>query len=222
MKTQALRPRVVIARRQLKNFRLPAGNKAYWMSKIEGNVARDKRNPRKLRRGGWQVFTVRECMLSNEVKMKQRLLRPTLPVAQAPQRRGALEGRRSPGGRGPAGCRLRAQVDRRGPASVGAITPRVAGTPSVVGALAHRGARGNADGETACRCRVGGGGHCRRRIQSSRRSLVETVCRRGKCWQQGDQLERWVGSALWVSNATTSFGKFRWPFDLAEVALGQN
>ena len=29
--------------------------------------------------------------------------------------------------------------------------------------------------------------------------MVETVCRRVKCWRQGDQLERWVGSALWVA-----------------------
>lgn len=30
-------------------------------------------------------------------------------------------------------------------------------------------------------------------------SVVETVCRRVKCWQLGDQRERWVGSALWVA-----------------------
>lgn len=30
-------------------------------------------------------------------------------------------------------------------------------------------------------------------------SVVETVCRRVKCWQRSDQLQRWVGSALWVA-----------------------
>ena len=35
-------------------------------------------------------------------------------------------------------------------------------------------------------------------------SVVETVCRRVKCWRQGDHLERWVGSALWVAE-----GNFR-------------
>ena len=30
-------------------------------------------------------------------------------------------------------------------------------------------------------------------------SVVDTVCRRVKCWQRGDHVERWVGSALWVS-----------------------
>ena len=35
-------------------------------------------------------------------------------------------------------------------------------------------------------------------------SVVETVCRRVKCWQRGDHLERWVGSALWVAE-----GNFR-------------
>ena len=35
-------------------------------------------------------------------------------------------------------------------------------------------------------------------------SVPETVCRRLKCWQQGDHWERWVGSALWVAE-----GNFR-------------
>jgi len=35
-------------------------------------------------------------------------------------------------------------------------------------------------------------------------SVVETVCRRVKCWRRGDHLERWVGSALWVAE-----GNFR-------------
>ncbi len=35
-------------------------------------------------------------------------------------------------------------------------------------------------------------------------SVVDTVCRRVKCWKRGDHLERWVGSALWVAE-----GNFR-------------
>ena len=35
-------------------------------------------------------------------------------------------------------------------------------------------------------------------------SVVDTVCKRVKCWQRGDHLERWVGSALWVAE-----GNFR-------------
>ena len=35
-------------------------------------------------------------------------------------------------------------------------------------------------------------------------SVVDTVCRRVKCWQRSDHVERWVGSALWVAE-----GNFR-------------
>ena len=35
-------------------------------------------------------------------------------------------------------------------------------------------------------------------------SVVETVCRRVNCWRQGDHLEIWVGSVLWVAK-----GNFR-------------
>ncbi len=30
-------------------------------------------------------------------------------------------------------------------------------------------------------------------------SVVERICARVKCWQRGDHIERWVGSALWVA-----------------------
>ena len=30
-------------------------------------------------------------------------------------------------------------------------------------------------------------------------SVVERICSRVKCWQRGDHIERWVGSALWVA-----------------------
>lgn len=35
-------------------------------------------------------------------------------------------------------------------------------------------------------------------------SVVGTICRRVQCWQRGDHLQRWVGSALWVAE-----GNFR-------------
>ncbi len=34
--------------------------------------------------------------------------------------------------------------------------------------------------------------------------MVETLCRRVECWRQGDHLQRWVGSALWLAE-----GNFR-------------
>ena len=47
-------------------------------------------------------------------------------------------------------------------------------------------------------------------------SVVETVCRRVKCWQQGDHLERWVGSALWVAEG--NFRKVKGYRDLPKLA----
>ena len=46
-------------------------------------------------------------------------------------------------------------------------------------------------------------------------SVVETVCRRVKCWQRGDHLERWVGSALWVAEG--NFRKIKGYRDLPKL-----
>ena len=46
-------------------------------------------------------------------------------------------------------------------------------------------------------------------------SVVETVCRRVKCWQQGDHRERWVGSALWVAEG--NFRKIKGYRDLPKL-----
>lgn len=43
---------------------LPKSRRDFWISKLEGNAARDKRNVIALRRLGWRVFTVWECRLS--------------------------------------------------------------------------------------------------------------------------------------------------------------
>lgn len=40
---------------------VPKSNTAYWGPKIEGNVRRDARNVRALRRAGWRVATAWEC-----------------------------------------------------------------------------------------------------------------------------------------------------------------
>lgn len=41
--------------------RKPKTNRPYWSPKIEGNMLRDARNRRTLRRQGWRVLTVWEC-----------------------------------------------------------------------------------------------------------------------------------------------------------------
>ena len=40
---------------------LPKRNQEFWVAKFEDNVARDRLNEQKLRRMGWQVFTIWEC-----------------------------------------------------------------------------------------------------------------------------------------------------------------
>jgi DNA mismatch endonuclease (patch repair protein) len=41
--------------------RVPEGNRAYWIQKINGNKTRDKQNERRLRKMGWSVITIWEC-----------------------------------------------------------------------------------------------------------------------------------------------------------------
>ena len=41
--------------------RIPASRRSYWLKKLNGNVARDRRVLRQLRRVGWRVLVVWEC-----------------------------------------------------------------------------------------------------------------------------------------------------------------
>lgn len=43
--------------------RVPGVNRRYWLGKIEGNKARDKRNERRLRALGWSVKGLWECRI---------------------------------------------------------------------------------------------------------------------------------------------------------------
>src|SRR4030042_5055604 len=49
----------------------PATNVKFWQKKREGNVTRDKRNMRKLRREGWQVLKIWECETRNLKKLSK-------------------------------------------------------------------------------------------------------------------------------------------------------
>jgi len=53
----------------------PATNSKFWQKKREGNVARDKRNMRKLRNEGWQVLKIWECETRNLGKLNNKLKR---------------------------------------------------------------------------------------------------------------------------------------------------
>jgi DNA mismatch endonuclease (patch repair protein) len=52
--------------------RIPKSNRKFWLSKLEGNRARDQRNNRTLRRKGWRILTVWECQLGDS-KLRQKV-----------------------------------------------------------------------------------------------------------------------------------------------------
>jgi DNA mismatch endonuclease (patch repair protein) len=51
----------------------PATNTEFWHKKRQGNVARDKRNLRKLRKDGWKVLVVWECWTRDIERLTKRL-----------------------------------------------------------------------------------------------------------------------------------------------------
>lgn len=52
---------------------LPKTRTEWWLNKLEGNVARDRRNQLALRKAGWRVHAVWECEMKNSEKLMQRL-----------------------------------------------------------------------------------------------------------------------------------------------------
>lgn len=55
--------------------RLPKSRGEFWLPKLEGNAARDKRSARALKRLGWGVMTIWECQLKNAVRLEARIRR---------------------------------------------------------------------------------------------------------------------------------------------------
>lgn len=51
----------------------PTSNSAYWTRKLDGNVQRDQKNMKLLRKLGWIPVVVWECELHNMGKLKDRL-----------------------------------------------------------------------------------------------------------------------------------------------------
>jgi DNA mismatch endonuclease (patch repair protein) len=66
--------------------RSPATRRDYWVPKVEANKARDKRKVRALRRLGWSVFTVWECRLDTEAKLRATVAAVDRRVRSARQR----------------------------------------------------------------------------------------------------------------------------------------
>ncbi|MFK7817872.1 MAG: very short patch repair endonuclease [Planctomycetaceae bacterium] len=52
---------------------VPKTNTEFWQNKRLGNVERDRRNLRRLRRDGWRVMVVWECWTRDEPKLIARL-----------------------------------------------------------------------------------------------------------------------------------------------------
>jgi DNA mismatch endonuclease (patch repair protein) len=52
----------------------PKSNVAFWSEKFAGNVARDSRNRRELRRLGWRVVVVWECQAADRPALTRRLV----------------------------------------------------------------------------------------------------------------------------------------------------
>lgn len=60
--------------------RLPKSKLAYWGPKIAANRARDDRNCKRLRSGGWASLTVWQCELKQPRKLTRRLQRFLGPI----------------------------------------------------------------------------------------------------------------------------------------------
>jgi len=52
---------------ECKNFRIPQTRTEWWQTKIEGNVARDKRQQEELRKLGWKVLVIWECEVKTSI-----------------------------------------------------------------------------------------------------------------------------------------------------------
>jgi DNA mismatch endonuclease, patch repair protein len=53
---------------------VPATRTKFWQDKRRGNVERDKRNLRKLRKDGWEVLVVWECQTRDNEKLSRLLM----------------------------------------------------------------------------------------------------------------------------------------------------
>ena len=76
-----------------KNCTTPTNNRAFWLEKLEGNVARDRRNLRELRKLGWGAIVIWECELNNVAKLRSRLAKL---LSVTPAKPGPLGTRVSP------------------------------------------------------------------------------------------------------------------------------
>lgn len=55
--------------------RMPKSRLDYWQPKLQGNVQRDARNLRKLRRMGWKALVIWECEMNDVANVRSRISR---------------------------------------------------------------------------------------------------------------------------------------------------
>jgi len=58
-----------------KRGNLPETRRIFWENKISGNIARDKRNKKELEKLGWNVEIIWQCELSNNIKVKNTIIK---------------------------------------------------------------------------------------------------------------------------------------------------
>lgn len=56
-----------------KNCTTPTNNRTFWISKLEGNAARDRNIRRALRKIGWKSFVIWECQTEKAHKLEATL-----------------------------------------------------------------------------------------------------------------------------------------------------
>lgn len=55
--------------------RIPKSNQEFWLTKLEGNKARDESNQRKLHEAGWGTLVIWECEMGDLDSLERRLRR---------------------------------------------------------------------------------------------------------------------------------------------------
>ncbi len=51
----------------------PSSNKTFWGKKLDGNIVRDRKNIRMLRKQGWRVMTIWQCQIKHEKRLLNRI-----------------------------------------------------------------------------------------------------------------------------------------------------
>lgn len=56
-----------------KKFVIPKTRTDFWLNKINTNISNDNKNIEALKKDGWNVITIWECEIKNEVRMQKLL-----------------------------------------------------------------------------------------------------------------------------------------------------